>query len=164
MPVLTSRQEPDDYDDNPSHPDEPPNEYAVRYLFGAGRNPVLDWRRSGKALVLFGFIGGLIAFGVMLGNLDFKLDGFLWLASALMLLSLFLPLSRIQIKTPVNNQNSANREWSALLPLVLLLVIILLFWVGGFNAGGRLGYVLYYLPSAACTFLGGFFLLSRSNL
>lgn len=46
MPLLTDRQEPDDYDRPNS---DEPNEYAIRYLFNPNR-PGTEYERTGRVL------------------------------------------------------------------------------------------------------------------
>jgi L-asparagine transporter-like permease len=162
MPVLTTYKEPDDYEP-PKNPDEPPNEYAVRYLFSPTRNPARDSRRSGRALVLFGFIGSLIAFLVLVGNLSFEITWFLWLASATIIVTHFLAWRRVEAKHRAENETLRMWDWSIPLPLVIILLTLLLVWLFLSNNLNPLmyTYILYFLPGAACTFLGGFFLFRR---
>jgi hypothetical protein len=157
MPVLTTHQEPDDFDKPNDNPDEPPNEYAVRYLFTPS-NLARDWRRTGRALILFGFIGSLIAFGIILGNLDFKLDTILWGTSGVILATQLLAWWRIRAKNIPDNETRRNWDWAIPLPLIALLVLVLLIWLLRLSGNNQLAYIFYFLPSAACTFLGGFFL------
>ena len=69
MPVLTDRQEPEDYNRPP--PDEP-NEYAIRYLYGNNRQLSLELERTGKVLLYSSAAASLMALLLYAGWLEFN--------------------------------------------------------------------------------------------
>lgn len=152
MPVLTTHKEPEDY--QPSDPDDP-NEYAIRYLFNRERDNARDLKITGKAMVLFGTIGSIIAFGIMIGNLEFNVDWLLlgWSISTILLH--FGALQRVRTKI--------GWDWTIPLPLTSVLIAFLTILLLSLPGNSPLMYMLYFLPGSATTLLGGFFLRLHRN-
>ncbi len=82
MPLLTDRQEPEDFE--PTPPDDP-NEYALRYLYGANRPARLEWQRAGKVLLYSAIAANFMAFWLYAGWLEFSFVAWL-LAMALLII------------------------------------------------------------------------------
>src|ERR1700712_5253783 len=60
MPLLTDRQEPEDYDRPNS---DEPNEYAIRYLFNPNQ-PGIEYERTGRVLFYSSAATNLLALGL----------------------------------------------------------------------------------------------------
>src|SRR5438045_506172 len=73
MPLLTDRQEPEDFD--PNQPDEP-NEYAIRYLFNPYRSGK-EYERAGKLLLLSAAGTNILAMGLYTAWLEFNFNPWL---------------------------------------------------------------------------------------
>jgi hypothetical protein len=69
MPVLTDRQEPEDYN---RPPPEDPNEYAIRYLYGTNRQLSVELERTGKVLFYSSAAASLMALLLYAGWLEFN--------------------------------------------------------------------------------------------
>ena len=67
MPLLTDRQEPDDYDRPNS---DEPNDYAIRYLFNPNR-PGIEYERTGRVLFYSSAATNLLALGLYAAWLEF---------------------------------------------------------------------------------------------
>src|SRR5690242_19289071 len=76
MPLLTDRQEPDDYDRPNS---DEPNDYAIRYLFNPNR-PGVEYERTGRVLFYSAAATNLLALGLYAAWLEF--DFLPWLLVA----------------------------------------------------------------------------------
>ncbi|MDB5082743.1 MAG: hypothetical protein JWP00_4667 [Chloroflexi bacterium] len=70
MPLLTDRQEPEDYDRE--KPDEP-NEYAIRYLFTPNR-PGVELERTGLVLFYSAVATNLLALALYAAWLEFTFN------------------------------------------------------------------------------------------
>ena len=79
MPLLTDRQEPEDYDrPNP----EDPNEYAIRYLFNPNR-PGVEYERTGRTLFYSSAATNLLALGLYAAWQEFNFVPWLLIAAAI---------------------------------------------------------------------------------
>jgi hypothetical protein len=68
MPLLTDRQEPEDYDRPNS---DEPNEYAIRYLFNPNR-PGVELERTGRVLFYSSAATNLLALALYAAWLEFN--------------------------------------------------------------------------------------------
>ncbi len=79
MPLLTDRQEPEDYDRPNS---DEPNEYAMRYLFNPNRSGV-EYERTGRVLFYSSAATNLLALGLYAAWLEFNFVPWLLLGASL---------------------------------------------------------------------------------
>jgi hypothetical protein len=79
MPLLTDRQEPEDYD-RPSS--DEPNEYAIRYLFNPNQ-PGVEYERTGRVLFYSSAVTNLLALGLYVAWLEFNFVPWLLLGAIL---------------------------------------------------------------------------------
>jgi len=138
MPILTDKQEPEDFD---KPPDDDPNAYALSYLF-AQKRPAVELQRTGQVLVLSGAGANIMASLVLWLNQDF---GFAWLW---LLFSLLVPvLSVLATLLLWRKQPSFGLVLTVIMSLEISSLatglIELPLWHGLGNAA------LYYLPGVA---------------
>jgi ABC-type transport system involved in cytochrome c biogenesis permease subunit len=79
MPLLTDRQEPEDYD-RPSS--DEPNDYAIRYLFNPNQ-PGVEYERTGRVLFYSSAATNLLALGLYAAWLEFSFVPWLLLSAIL---------------------------------------------------------------------------------
>jgi hypothetical protein len=84
MPLLTDRQEPEDYN-RPENPDDP-NDYAIRYLFNPNR-PSVEFERTGRVLFYSSAAANLLALGMYAAWLEFKFNPWLLVVALLITVS-----------------------------------------------------------------------------
>ncbi len=136
MPLLTDRQEPDDYD-RPKNSDEP-NEYAIRYLFNPNR-PGIEYERTGRVLFYSSAATNMLALCLYAAWLEFNFLPWLLIIALLIvalggLASYFLPRRR-------------RRAYVAAFGPLLLTAGTLVYLV--FNSeSGQFGYFTFFLPGS----------------
>ena len=146
MPLLTDRQEPDDYD-RPKNSDEP-NDYAIRYLFNPNR-PGIEYERTGRVLFYSSAATNLLALGLYAAWLEFDFRPGLLIAALLIVAlggvaSYLLPRRR-------------GLAYIVAFGPLLLTVGSLLYLV--FNSvSGQFGYFTFFLPGSL-VLAGSVFLL-----
>ena len=152
MPLLTDRQEPEDYDRG--RQPEDPNEYALRYLFQPNR-PGVEYQRTGQTLFYAGVATNWLAFGLYAAWLEFNL--WVWpVALALLLVSLSSLAARLFYR-----HRRSGAFWLATLVAGLAVLFVAVGLLGGLP-GDQAGYFFFFLPGSLTSFLG--FLLLRASL
>jgi hypothetical protein len=118
MPVLTDRQEPEDFDKRGENPEEP-NDYAIKYLFSF-RRPKLELWRTGRTLLYSGAAGNLLGFFMLLATLDFQVTWGVVFYSLILVAVGALVAYRVW-----RYPQAGGAGWLAALPLVLFLLALL---------------------------------------
>ena len=135
MPLLTDRQEPEDY--NRPNPDEP-NDYAIRYLFNPNRAGV-EYERTGRVLFFSSAATNLLALGLYAAWLE--LNFVPWLVAGAVLVVALSGLAAYYL------WHHRRQAYLAAFGPLLLTAAILLYLV--FNPqGDQAGYFTFFLPGS----------------
>ena len=135
MPLLTDRQEPDDYDRPNS---DEPNEYAISYLFTPNR-PRTEYERTGRVLFYSSAATNLLALGLYAAWLE--LNFIPWL---LIVVLLVVALSGVAAYLLWHRRASAYRV--AFGPLLLTVLALAYLYLS--SQGEQAGYVTFFLPGS----------------
>lgn len=136
MPVLTDRQEPEDFD--PNEPEDP-NEYALRYLFFSNR-PGVELQRSGTTLLYSGAATNILAFMFYASWLDFNFNP--WL----LLIGILVVFSGLGAAIALWKRHWQRSVYLAIVPLVLTLATLLYLLLAPPLA--QAGFFFFFLPGS----------------
>jgi len=113
MPVLTDRQEPEDYDKEAEA--EEPNEYALKYLFRPRHSLGLERQRTGRTLLYSAAAANLLATIMILVALELKLP---WQLLAFMLA--IIGSTGLVVWRLWKQAGDSRASWLVFVPLTLL--------------------------------------------
>ncbi len=143
MPLLTDRQEPEDFSTGPEPED--PNDYALRYLFKPNR-PGIEYHRTGQTLFYSGAATNLLALALYFTWLEFNfLTWQIGLALLVVLLSAAASylLSKRHFLAPLAGCTPAG-----------LLFLSLLYTLLAPSTAERAVYLLFFLPGSLAMLVG----------
>lgn len=135
MPLLTDRQEPDDYDRPNS---DEPNDYAIRYLFNPN-HPGTEYERTGRVLFYSSAATNLLALGLYAAWLE--LDFIPWL---LVIVLAVVGLSGVAAYLLWHRRNGAFQV--AFGPLLLTAVTLFILFAS--SQADQAGYITFFLPGS----------------
>lgn len=155
MPVLTDRQEPEDFDKETEG--EEPNEYAIKYLFKPRNSPGLERQRTGRTLIYSGAAANLLATVMILVALELKLP---WQLLVFMV-GIIGSTGLVALRLWKQGRNS-TASWLVFATLVLLGLGIADSVTLDTNLV-EMGNLLLYLPGTIVMFASNWLLLGRAS-
>jgi uncharacterized membrane protein YhhN len=135
MPLLTDRQEPDDYDRPNS---DEPNDYAIRYLFNPNR-PGIEFERTGRVLFYSSAATNLLALALYAAWLE--LDFIPWLLGVVLVI---VGLSEVAAYLLWHHRPQAFRV--AFGPLLLTAVTLIYLFLS--SQPDQAGYLTFFVPGS----------------